>query len=72
MVWYQAGATFKKAEFRLNQIPKRYHKFTKLWGPNSKRLIKHAPWDHKIKLKPRTTLKFFSVYKLIKTKNLTL
>ena len=66
------GATFKEVEFRLNQVPKRYYKFAKLWGLNSKRLVEHALWDHKIKFKPKTTLKFLLVYKLMETENAAL
>ena len=51
---------------------KKYYKFAKLWGLNSERLIKHALWDYKIELKPKTTLKFFLVYKLTETENLAL
>ena len=72
MVWYQVGATFKEIEFRIDQVLKRYYKFTKLQGLNSKRLIKYILWDYKIKLKPKTILKFFLVYKLIETKNTAL
>ena len=53
-------------------MPKRYYKFIKLWGLNSKRLVEYILWDNKIKFKPRTTPKFFLVYKLIETENLAL
>ena len=72
MVQYQVKATFKKAELRLNQVPKRYYKFAKLQGLNNKRLVEYILQDYKIKLKPKITLKFFLVYKLIKIKNLAL
>ena len=72
MVQYQMGATFKEVEFRLNQVPKKYYKFAKLQGPNSERLVEYIPWDYKIELKPKTTLKFFLIYKLTETKNLAL
>ena len=72
MVQYQMGAIFKEAEFRLNQVPKRYYKFTKLWGLNSKRLVEYILQDYKIKLKPKITPKFFLVYKLTETKNAAL
>jgi transposase InsO family protein len=72
MVWYQVGATFEEAELRLDQVPERYHKFAKLWGPNSERLAEHAPWDHEIELEPGTTPKFFPVYKLTETENAAL
>ena len=66
------GAIFKEIKLRLDQVLKRYYKFAKLWGLNSKRLIKYILWDYKIKLKPRTILKFFLVHKLMKIKNLAL
>ena len=72
MVWYQVRATFKEIEFRLDQMLKRYYKFAKLQGLSSKRLAKYILWDYKIKLKPKTILKFFLVYKLTETKNAAL
>ena len=72
MVWYQIEAIYKEAELKMDYILKKYYKFAKLWSPDSERLIKHILWDYKIELKPRTTLKFFLVYKLIETKNAVL
>ena len=66
------GATFEEAELRLDQVPERYHKFAKLWGPSSERLAEHVLWDYEIELKPRTTPKFFLVYKLTETENAAL
>ena len=56
----------------MDYILKKYHKFTKLWSPDSERLIKHILQDYKIKLKLKTTLKFYPTYKLIKIENLAL
>ena len=56
----------------MDYIPKKYYKFAKLWSLNSKRLIKHILQDYKIEFKPRTILKFYLIYKLIKIKNLVL
>ena len=56
----------------MDYILKKYYKFAKLWSPNSERLIKYILQDYKIKLKLKTMLKFFSVYKLTEIKNLTL
>ena len=56
----------------MDYIPKRYYKFAKLWSLNSKRLAKYVLQDYKIELKPGTILKFYLIYKLIKTENLAL
>ena len=72
MVQYQVGATYKEAELKLDYIPKRYYKFAKLWSPDSERLIEYILWDYKIDLKLEITLKFFLIYKLTETENLTL
>ena len=56
----------------MDYIPKRYYKFAKLQSPNSKRLIKYTLQDYKIKLKLKTTLKFFPMYKLMEIENLAL
>ena len=66
------GAIYKEVELKMDYILKRYYKFAKLWSLNSKRLIKYILQDHKIKLKPGTTPKFYPTYKLIKIKNLAL
>ena len=72
MVQYQVGAIYKEAELKMDYILKRYYKFAKLQSLNSKRLIKYILQNYKIKLKPKTTLKFYLIYKLTKTKNLAL
>ena len=72
MVQYQVGATFKEVKLKLNQVLKKYYKFTKLWDLGSEKLIKYILWDYKIKLKLEIILKFFLIYKLIKIKNLIL
>ena len=56
----------------MDYILKKYYEFTKLWNLNNKRLIKYILWDYKIKLKLKTTLKFFLIYKLTETENLAL
>ena len=56
----------------MDYILKRYYKFTKLWSLDSKRLVKHILQDYEIKLKLKTTLKFYPIYKLIEIKNLAL
>ena len=49
----------------LNSIPKRYHKYKKLWNKQfSKRLADYALWNYKIKLEPEMSPKFFPTYKL--------
>ena len=66
------GAIYKEAKLKMDYILKRYYKFAKLWSLNSERLVKHILQDNKIKLKLRTVLKFYPIYKLIKIKNLAL
>ena len=56
----------------MDYILKRYYKFTKLQSLDSKRLIKHVLQDYKIEFKLKTILKFYPIYKLIKTENLAL
>ena len=56
----------------MDYIPKKYHKFTKLQSLDSKRLVKHILQDYKIKLKPKTALKFYPIYKLMEIENLAL
>ena len=56
----------------MDYILKKYYKFAKLWNLNNKRLIKYILQDYKIKLKLKTTLKFFLIYKLTETENLAL
>ena len=64
--------TYKKAEFKLDYILKKYYKFAKLWSLDSKRLVEYVLWDYKINLKLGIILKFFPIYKLIETENLAL
>ena len=72
MVQYQIKTIYKEAELKMDYILKKYYKFAKLWSLNSKRLTKYILQDYKIKLKLRTTLKFYPIYKLIKIENLAL
>ena len=72
MVQYQVGAIYKEVKLKMDYIPKKYHKFAKLQSLDNKRLAKYILQDYKIKLKLKTTLKFYLIYKLIKTKNLAL
>ena len=70
MVQYQVEAIYKEVELKMDYILKKYYKFAKLQSLDSKRLIKYILQNHKIKLELKTTLKFFLIYKLIKTENL--
>ena len=72
MVQYQIRAMYKEIELKMDYILKKYYKFAKLQSLNSKRFIKYILQDYKIKLKLKTTLKFYPIYKLIKTENLAL
>ena len=56
----------------MDYILKKYYKFTKLWSLDNKRLAKYILQDYKIKLKLKTTPKFYLIYKLIKIENLAL
>ena len=56
----------------MDYILKKYYKFAKLWSLDSKRLIKHIFQDYKIKLKLKTVLKFYPIYKLTEIENLAL
>ena len=68
MVQYKVGAIYKKAEKAIRYILKRYYKYKKLWNKQfSKRLLKYILQDHAINLKPGISLRFFLIYKLIKT-----
>ena len=69
MVWYQVGVIYEETKRGLSYIPKRYYKYRKrLWSLKSEKLLKHAAQDRKIELKPGTSLKFFPIYRLTKTK----
>jgi len=62
------GATYTEVEKELSYIPKRYHKYKKLWNEQfGKRLVDYALWDYKIDLEPGTNPKFFPMYKLTET-----
>ena len=66
------GAIYKETKLKMDYILKKYYKFAKLQNLNSKRLAKYILQDYKIKLKLKTTLKFYPIYKLTETKNLAL
>ena len=72
MVQYQVKAIYKEVELKMDYILKKYYKFAKLWSLDSKRLVKYILQDYKIKLKLKTALKFYPIYKLMKIKNLAL
>jgi len=58
---------YTETEKALNSIPKRYHKYKKLWNKQfGKRLADYALWDYKIDLELGISLKFFPTYKLTK------
>ena len=65
MVQYKVGVIYKEAKKAIKYIPKRYHKYKKLWNEQfSKRLLKYILQDYIIYLKLEINLKFFSIYKL--------
>ena len=72
MVQYQVKAIYKEAELKIDYILKKNYKFAKLWSLNSKRLAKYILQNYKIKLKLKTALKFYLIYKLIEIENLAL
>ena len=58
---------YAETEKELSYIPKRYHKYKRLWSKEfGERLVNYALWDYKIKLKLRISPKFFPTYKLTK------
>ena len=60
--------TYKEAKKAVNYIPKRYHRYKKLWNKQfGKRLLEYILWDHAINLKPKTNPRFYPIYKLIET-----
>ena len=68
MVWYKVGIIYKEAEKIIGYILKRYYKYKKLQNKQfSKKLLKYALQDYAINLKLKISLKFFLIYKLIKT-----
>ena len=72
MVQYQVKAIYKEVELKMDYILKKYYKFTKLWSPDSKRLIKYILQNYEIEFKLKTILKFYLIYKLMKIENLAL
>ena len=69
MVWYKVGIIYKKAKKAIKYILKRYYKYKKLQNKQfGERLLKYILQDYIINLKPEISLKFFLIYKLIKTK----
>jgi len=59
--------TYKETERGLSYVLKKYHKYgKKLWLLESKKLLEHIAWDHKIELKEGISPKFFPIYKLTK------
>ena len=72
MVQYQVRAIYEETKLKMDYIPKKYHKFAKLWSLNSERLAKYILQDYKIKFKLRTALKFYPIYKLMEIENLAL
>ena len=68
MVQYKVDIIYKEAEKAIGYILKRYYKYKKLQNKQfSERLLKYALWDYTINLKLGISLKFFLIYKLIKT-----
>ena len=68
MVQYKIGAIYKEAKKAIGYILKRYYKYKKLQNKQfSKRLLEYILQDHAINLKLEISLKFFPIYKLIKT-----
>ena len=69
MVQYNVSIIYKEAKKAIRYILKRYYKYKKLWDKQfSKKLLKYVLWDYIIDLKLRISLRFFLIYKLIKTK----
>ena len=59
---------YKEVKKAIRYIPKRYYKYKKLWNEQfSERLLEYILWDHAINLKLEISLRFFLIYKLIKT-----
>ena len=68
MVQYKIGVIYKEAEKAIRYILKRYYKYKKLWNKQfSKKLLKYILQDYAINLKLKISLRFFLIYKLIKT-----
>ena len=59
---------YKKAKKAIKYILKRYYKYKKLWNKQfNKRLLEYILQDYVINLKLEISLRFFLMYKLIKT-----
>jgi len=59
---------YTEVEKKLSYIPKKYHKYKKLWNKQfGKRLADYTLWDYKIDLKPGMNPRFFPTYKFTKT-----
>ena len=68
MVWYKVDIIYKKAKKAIRYILKRYYKYKKLWNKQfSKKLLEYILQDYAINLKLEISLRFFLIYKLIKT-----
>ena len=68
MVQYKIGVIYKEAEKAIKYILKRYYKYKKLQNKQfSKKLLKYILEDYAINLKLKVSLRFFLIYKLIKT-----
>ena len=53
----------------VNYIPKKYHKYKKLWNEQFReRLLEYILWDYIINLKLEISLRFYPTYKLIEMK----
>ena len=58
---------YAKAETKLNYIPKKYHKYRKLWNEQfGEKLADYVLWNYEIILELGTSPKFFPIYKLTK------
>ena len=68
MVWYRLKVTYKEAKKVINYIPKKYHKYKKLWNKQfGEKLLEYILWDYTIDLKLGISLRFYPIYKLIET-----
>ena len=67
MIQYKVGIIYKEAKKAIRYILKRYYKYKKLQNKQfNKRLLKYILQDYAINLKLGISLRFFSIYKLIK------
>ena len=61
---------YKETKKGLDYILRKYYKYSKkLQSLESKKLLEYIVQDYKIELEPETSLKFFLIYKLTKTKS---